>query len=1121
MYTIRALTLILIYALTIGQVFSSKLVEVKPLDNRIIVITFRDGEVEFRDDGNGDYAFYGHHNDETNNWVVNFGKPLDVEKAQNTQTWFINSDDDPDFTSQIEPIACFRKSKLNGMAQLNWNSDLNDYNYEYTHEHKIYLKLPFELKQGKRYKLHINGQINADKVRIDFVYDVFNNVSDAIHTNLVGYSNTNSIKSTDIYHWMGDGKTRDYSEFEGKPVFLYNVNTKEKIKVSELKKASTSGNTDVGSYNLIQSDVWHADFKEFNKQGTYRLVVEGIGCSNDFEIKYDIYKDPFKVATKGYYYMRIGQESISGIKPEPRIPLYIPNISPENCKVIITKMHPFHPEWSSFSSGDAWDKPLDWEKYSYEGNPENPNAYGAHSDAFDWDRHLAHVSSIYDMLLPYILTKGALNDDNIGIAESGNGIPDIIDEARYEVDFWLRLRHGKGYSHGLTCPTKSNVFYQAENTTMTAFANALNASMLAYALQLSGNGKLAKVYADSAMNAYNFGISQPLKDLNLLQDVGNTKMRALDFKMSAAAYLYNLTGNRQYENDMMAACCINSPTSEFSVVNGDNPRCQTWGIAAYLSSTQKINYKKLYKNMQNAVLYQALKKEVALSVQRPSRRSTDEETGYFRTVQNVQRTIIAHAISKDADTKAKLMDALVLEADWSLGRNPLNMIEMTTATTALQNKRSIENCYTTGRNDGSPGLHPGHTPYLNLFDWAPGMVMGTPSKLGEQCYPNFENWPVGEAYFNTRYVWAYSEFTPQQTMRGKSALYGYLYGVGKQNKPIINAQNPYHKYYKISGRNDLTIEGGPVLYYAGSIIQVKFEGTSVKAGFTDYNSTRNQRIGYIIDNGHAKSFELNSNSQNWVSLAKNLKDGTHELLLFKMTDCGHGTFGLQFNGLQLDEGKDILPVMDSNSIKFEFYGDSFTAGVGSDCPGDWGDCRSNNGYYGYANVCARILNADIFNNGIGGLAVIDSTGWYQNQTTGFQTTYNKLCPSNESGNQYTEWDFSRYTPDVLFFAFGINDNFGRGNPFADPENWKAKYKELITHIIEVYKNEDIKIVVLPGNIQNEAYTYAPQVVDELKAMGFNACYFQFSFTIDAHPSRSQHKQMGEELAKFVSTKILK
>lgn len=59
------------------------------------------------------------------------------------------------------------------------------------------------------------------------------------------------------------------------------------------------------------------------------------------------------------------------------------------------------------------------------------------------------------MLLPYFLSNGRLNDDNLQIGESGNGIPDIMDEARNEVDFWLSLRDGEAYCHGLTNPSKN------------------------------------------------------------------------------------------------------------------------------------------------------------------------------------------------------------------------------------------------------------------------------------------------------------------------------------------------------------------------------------------------------------------------------------------------------------------------------------------------------------------------------------------------------------------------------------------------------------------------------------------------------------------------------------------
>jgi hypothetical protein len=110
------------------------------------------------------------------------------------------------------------------------------------------------------------------------------------------------------------------------------------------------------------------------------------------------------------------------------------------------------------------------------------------------------------------------------------------------------------------------------------------------------------------------------------------------------------------------------------------------------------------------------------------------------------------------------------------------MILMTTATTPLAVHRSVENIYTSGRNDGTPGLHPGHTPYLNTDDWWQVMIMGKPSWMGDQSFPPMKEWPRGECYYNTRYVWAHSEFTPQQTMRGKMALYGYLYGIDKSRK---------------------------------------------------------------------------------------------------------------------------------------------------------------------------------------------------------------------------------------------------------------------------------------------------------------------------------------------------
>jgi hypothetical protein len=120
---------------------------------------------------------------------------------------------------------------------------------------------------------------------------------------------------------------------------------------------------------------------------------------------------------------------------------------------------------------------------------------------------------------------------------------------------------------------------------------------------------------------------------------------------------------------------------------------------------------------------------------------------------------------------------MLLDADWCLGRNPSNMVEMTGL-----GARNVVNCYTSGRNDGTPGLHPGHTPYNNLDPWGTDHNGHNPRWFSDKGYPAWEDgWPHQEAHFNCRYSWANAEFTPRQTMRGKMVLYAYLHHIFANN----------------------------------------------------------------------------------------------------------------------------------------------------------------------------------------------------------------------------------------------------------------------------------------------------------------------------------------------------
>jgi endoglucanase len=752
---------------------ASKLAEVKVLDKDYIMIHFKDGEVFRRDDGKGKCAFYGHCHSSDGSLAEYYGKGLNVKLAAQTRSWRFKSVTDKDYKGRgLQPVALHRKSKLNGMTISEYDSISKDNIYDYTIEHFIYLKLPMELKQGKTYILEIAGNIQSDIKTVSFTYDIFNSHSEALHVNIWGYRADNSLKAADLYHWMGDGGPRDYSSFEGNKVYLFNTQTGETHDVGKVDFWKSS-DSEFNGYNFSKSNVWNVDFTGFSNPGTYRLAVEGIGCSDDFEIAPDIYKEPFRVSTLGFFYMRLGQNS-PDISPRPRIPLFIPGV--DSTTVYISTLHPYHPEWEEVRKRvtDPWDHPREFAPYNTDRT--NDNSWGGHSDAYDWDKRLQQVSIIYDMLLPYIITGGLLSDDNMGIAESGNGIPDILDEARYEVDAWLRLRDGKGYAHGRTCPfnEEHRVKFQGGTTAVAAWANALNSAMMAEAFRISGHEDLMREYADSAIVAFDYALNLPDQMLDNIEIDGVGPVRGRDFKMMAAGYLYNVTGNRKYEDSMARESVVISPESRITDTLTHN---QIYGVAAYLFTHQKVNYPELYENMKQSVINEARLMEASYTKLRPSRRSTCNEAGYFWTIQNVQRTIIAHAITLDKAEKEVFLDALTLEADWSLGRNPANIIQMTTSSTKMANKRSVDAAFTSGYNDGVSGLHPGHTPYWNMNDWAPRMIKGRPSWMADKGYPTQNEWPIGELFFKTDYVWSHTEFTPQQTMRGKQALYGYLHSL--------------------------------------------------------------------------------------------------------------------------------------------------------------------------------------------------------------------------------------------------------------------------------------------------------------------------------------------------------
>jgi hypothetical protein len=741
----------------------AKLIEVRTVDDEHLMVHWQDGTVEYKDDGEGKGALMGH---ETGGGDVlkTFDPPLDIPKATSAASYSLVSSDDGNYSNPIQATHAYRKTKVNGNTN-KWPEP------PFTLEHTIFLKLPRKLEQGKHYTLTIDPAVSTDTTSRDFTFDAYSSVTEALHVNLIGYNPAHTaMKSADLYMWLGDGGARDYSAYAGRPVFLVDVATGQKHaagKVAFWKK----GGADFGGHNLTKSDVWTCDFSDFTGTGKFRLAIEGIGCSPEFQIAREAFFQPYRFSVRGFYYMRIGEPKT--MTPIPRQPRFIPDVDPPDFKVYRTTFEPGHPDWKALR-GDVWDRKEEWAKYKEPGDPTNPDAYGGHSDATDWDRHGGHVSIIWDMLLPYYLSLGKLNEDNLDIRESANGIPDIIDESLNEIDFWLRLRDGKGgYAFGINNPGPDHkAMYQAGARPYMAWVSALNCAMVADCFRIGGNEALRQKYQDEAIKAWNFANDE---DLDFSFGIGNGATRGRDLKMMAGAFLYNLTGDRKYEDAMAADAVVKNQTTS---LDERGKYCQFWGVAAYLMCArekwQPIHHPQLLANMKAAILHEAVEKNVNPSQQRPSRRSSDNAYGWFQSTQMVHPLIIGHAISTDPAQQEQLLRAMILEADYGLGRNPMNMVQMTGL-----GSRHVDDIYTTGRNDGTPGVHPGHTPYMNAGAWGRGF-MADPMWYASKGYPTWDKWPHGEALWPAPYCFSNNEFTPQQTMRGKMALLGYLWALAKE-----------------------------------------------------------------------------------------------------------------------------------------------------------------------------------------------------------------------------------------------------------------------------------------------------------------------------------------------------
>lgn len=171
-----------------------------------------------------------------------------------------------------------------------------------------------------------------------------------------------------------------------------------------------------GTWDKSGESVLLGDFSGLSKEGIYQIYLESGEVSYPFKIDQDVYDD-LKIATlKSYYLHRIStpiEEQYAGIYHRP--------LGHDDLA------RPYH-ESTGKTSGTL-DTPGGW------------------YDAGDYGKYIVNAGiTVGIMLAMYEKYPNAYSDGSVNIPESGNGIADILDELKYEIDWMLTMQDDDGGS---------------------------------------------------------------------------------------------------------------------------------------------------------------------------------------------------------------------------------------------------------------------------------------------------------------------------------------------------------------------------------------------------------------------------------------------------------------------------------------------------------------------------------------------------------------------------------------------------------------------------------------------------------------------------------------------------
>ncbi len=687
------------------------------------------------------------------------GRELDTKWADRADSYSITSPDDPRYAKATRPAAVHRKSKPSDFGR--WEKWI----FLMPVRHVLYLKLPRPLLRGKSYNVRFaGGRLPTQR----FTLDAVALRSEAVHVSHLGFRPDDPGKVAFLSCWLGSGGGVRYPA----DLKFHVVNAGGQHVYSGVVKLSKAGNDkteDAYKKNYSGTDVHIMDFTPVTAPGTYRVGVEGIGCSYPFEIGEEVWRRAFTVSARGFYHQR------SGIELGPPYTEY----RRPRCFHPGDGVRVYHSDCPLMDSKNGLNaKGTDKNNFAnlVAGKTDRlvVDAWGGYMDAGDWDRRIQHLIVSRYLIELAELFPNTFNDLNLNIPESANDLPDVVDEALSNLDCYRRMQTPEGGIRGgiesSEHPRHGECSWQ-ESLDIMAYApgvwsSYVYAGVAAQAAHcLAGReAKLAAVYRASAIRAMEWAEKRIDAEANKVSGVR-------DARNLAAAELYRLTGDEKWHDVFLKTTVFQKSGQDLFVWRKHEQREAPW---VYVRTKHKGVDGQVQANCRDAILREADNR--VRNCRKAGFRWAKYEWqpgqwGAFTAPDGVSLAR-AHVLTG----KGAYLETLVLACQTGGGANPLNI------------------CYTTGLGHDSP-RHPLHIDSrLTHQPPPPGLTVGGPIEVAKHkdywgqkiaartCYPPVRQWPTLEAFWDVFWYPPMCEFTVQTPMAQNAYAWGYLAARGRDGE---------------------------------------------------------------------------------------------------------------------------------------------------------------------------------------------------------------------------------------------------------------------------------------------------------------------------------------------------